>query len=94
MKSSVLSFSLNVVNEDADLTLKGKLFHASGAATEKPLSPNFSRHRGFTMSKLLEERNRLLVWPSATGVTNSDKYFGAQLLSDLYTSTQSLYVTR
>ncbi len=40
LKSSVFSLSVNTPSEGADLTCAERLFQASGAAAEKPRSPN------------------------------------------------------
>ena len=51
---------MNASREGADLTCVGKLFHASGAAAEKPRSPNFSRVLGRVTFKLSAERRRIV----------------------------------
>ena len=45
-------------NDGAVLISRGRLFHASGAAMEKPRSPNFILVRGRTMFRLFVERGR------------------------------------
>ena len=52
LKSSVFSLSVNTPSEGADLTCAERLFQASGAAAENPLSPNFSRVLGRLMFEL------------------------------------------
>ena len=58
---------MNTHNDGAVLISRGRLFHASGAAMEKPPSPNLILVRGRTMFRLFVERRRLLDGSLTTG---------------------------
>ena len=78
LNSSVFSLSVNTPSEGADLTCAERLFQASGAAAEKPRSPNFNRVLGRLMFKPSAERKRLAEVLSDNRTTSSHRYFGAQ----------------